>query len=57
MKDFIRYPDNGSKVPVLVRNERNQIIGRDDVINLKIALEISEDVLDFVHDSYMFNNP
>ncbi len=43
------------KIPFLDgRPERELSITRDDVVNLMIALEINEDVTDFLKDKFMF---
>jgi len=37
------------------RPNRQDPIGPDDLLNLKIALELDKDVLDFLEDHHIFN--
>lgn len=56
MREFIRY----SKAPEAETQnlpDRETIINRDDILNLKIALEVSSDVLEFVQDQHIFDSP
>ena len=56
MREFIKYSktvsahEEGSNFP-----KRDTIIGHDDFLNLKIALETSQDVLQFVEDCHIFD--
>ena len=55
MREFIRY----SKAPEAETQnlpDRETIINRDDILNLKIALEVSSDVLEFVQDQHIFDS-
>jgi hypothetical protein len=37
------------------RPARNEPIGKDDVVNLQIALALSKDVLEFIEDQHIFS--
>ena len=46
--DGFRYPE------LVGRPARSEVISKDDILNLVIALELAKDVLDFLEDHHIF---
>ena len=53
MREFIKY-SNAYEVDTQDRPDRNFVIGKDDILNLTIALETGNDVLDILEDQHIF---
>ena len=53
MREFIKY-SNAYEVDTQDRPERNFVIGKDDILNLTIALETGNDVLEILEDQHIF---
>ena len=57
MREFIRYTYKELPKPLFSgRPDREKIIQTDDIVDLKICLETSSDVLDIINDKYLFSN-
>ena len=54
MRDLLRYSDEEEYEIIDKKPERETVIGGDDLLNLKIALELSSDVSDIFSDQHIF---
>jgi hypothetical protein len=53
MREFIKY-SHAYEVDTQDRPKRNFVIGKDDILNLTIALETGNDVLEILEDQHIF---
>ncbi len=55
MREFIKYSRIQPSPETVNFPDRETIIGQDDFMNLKIALETSSDVAEFLQDCHIFD--
>ncbi len=56
MREFIRRSDLKTKAIAKADvNHRSKVINDEDILDLKIALELSEDSLDLLNDKHLFD--
>jgi hypothetical protein len=57
MREFIKYDDSSDAQPDFSRRpQRNTPFTDDDILNLKISLEISQDIQDLISDPHLFQS-